>query len=73
VTKDRADFFRVDRNADHEDPADGDLDAVAAAKAGYKHFMLKEIHEQPRAINRHAPRPRRAHVRARDLRQGRAA
>ncbi len=26
-------------------------DAVSAAKAGYKHFMLKEIHEQPRAIS----------------------
>ncbi|MBM4420839.1 MAG: glutamine--fructose-6-phosphate transaminase (isomerizing) [Chloroflexi bacterium] len=26
-------------------------DAIAAAKAGFKHFMLKEIHEQPRAIS----------------------
>src|SRR5438309_1260662 len=26
-------------------------DPVAAAKSGYKHFMLKEISEQPRAIN----------------------
>jgi glucosamine--fructose-6-phosphate aminotransferase (isomerizing) len=26
-------------------------DPVAASKSGYKHFMLKEIHEQPRAIN----------------------
>ncbi len=25
-------------------------DALSAAKGGYKHFMLKEIHEQPRAI-----------------------
>ncbi len=25
-------------------------DAVSAAKAGYKHFMLKEIHEQPQAL-----------------------
>jgi glucosamine--fructose-6-phosphate aminotransferase (isomerizing) len=25
-------------------------DAVAAQKAGYRHFMLKEIHEQPRVI-----------------------
>lgn len=25
-------------------------DAVAARKGGYRHFMLKEIHEQPRAI-----------------------
>ena len=26
-------------------------DTVTAAKAGYKHFMLKEIHEQPRVIS----------------------
>ncbi|MBI2954607.1 MAG: glutamine--fructose-6-phosphate transaminase (isomerizing) [Chloroflexi bacterium] len=26
------------------------LDHVAAAKGGYKHFMLKEIHEQPRSL-----------------------
>src|SRR5947209_10794583 len=26
-------------------------DPVGAAKAGYKHFLLKEIHEQPRAIS----------------------
>ena len=28
-----------------------DLDPVGAAKSGYKHFMLKEIFEQPRAIS----------------------
>ena len=27
------------------------LDPIAAAKSGYKHFMLKEIFEQPRAIS----------------------
>ncbi len=26
-------------------------DSLSAAKSGYKHFMLKEIHEQPRAIS----------------------
>lgn len=26
-------------------------DAVAAERGGYEHFMLKEIHEQPKAIN----------------------
>ena len=25
-------------------------DAEAAEKAGYEHFMLKEIHEQPKAV-----------------------
>jgi len=28
-----------------------DLDPIGAAKSGYKHFMLKEIFEQPRAIS----------------------
>ncbi len=27
-----------------------DLDGTAAEKDGYRHFMLKEIHEQPRAV-----------------------
>ena len=27
------------------------LDPIAAAKSGYKHYMLKEINEQPRAIS----------------------
>ena len=25
-------------------------DAEAAEKAGYEHFMMKEIHEQPKAV-----------------------
>ena len=25
-------------------------DAKAAEKGGYKHFMMKEIHEQPKAV-----------------------
>ncbi|MFR4578870.1 MAG: hypothetical protein ACLT76_03750 [Clostridium fessum] len=25
-------------------------DAEAAEKGGYEHFMIKEIHEQPRAV-----------------------
>jgi glucosamine--fructose-6-phosphate aminotransferase (isomerizing) len=36
----------VERNTTHID-----WNPVMAEKAGYKHFMLKEIHEQPRAIN----------------------
>jgi len=51
VTKDRADFFRIDGTPIEKAPQTVTWDAVAAAKAGYKHFMLKEIHEQPRAIN----------------------
>jgi len=51
VTKDGADFFRVDGTPITKTPQTVTWDAVAAAKSGYKHFMLKEIHEQPRAIN----------------------
>jgi glucosamine--fructose-6-phosphate aminotransferase (isomerizing) len=51
VTKDGADFFRIDGTPVTKVPQTVTWDAVAAAKAGYKHFMLKEIHEQPRAIN----------------------
>ena len=51
VTKDGADFFRIDGTPITKTPQTVTWDAVAAAKSGYKHFMLKEIHEQPRAIN----------------------
>src|SRR3989440_1057563 len=51
VTKDGARFFRIDGTPIEKTPQMVTWDAVAAAKSGYKHFMLKEIHEQPRAIN----------------------
>jgi glucosamine--fructose-6-phosphate aminotransferase (isomerizing) len=51
VTKDGVAFFRMDGTAIQKARQTVTWDSVAAAKAGYKHFMLKEIHEQPRAIN----------------------
>src|SRR5213593_4557450 len=51
VTKDGASFFRTDGTPLQKVPQTVTWDSVAAAKSGYKHFMLKEIHEQPRAIN----------------------
>ena len=51
VTKESARFFRIDGTAIEKAPQTVTWDAVAAAKAGYKHFMLKEINEQPGAIN----------------------
>jgi glucosamine--fructose-6-phosphate aminotransferase (isomerizing) len=51
VTKDDARFFRIDGTPIEKTRQTVTWDAVAAAKSGYKHFMLKEIHEQPRAIN----------------------
>jgi glutamine---fructose-6-phosphate transaminase (isomerizing) len=37
-------------NAANRQARDSDLSADAAEKGQYRHFMLKEIHEQPRAI-----------------------
>jgi glucosamine--fructose-6-phosphate aminotransferase (isomerizing) len=51
VTKDNARFFRIDGTPIEKATQTVAWDTVAAAKAGYKHFMLKEIHEQPGAIN----------------------
>jgi glucosamine--fructose-6-phosphate aminotransferase (isomerizing) len=51
VTRDAARFFRIDGTPIQKTPQTVTWDAVAAAKSGYKHFMLKEIEEQPRAIN----------------------
>jgi glucosamine--fructose-6-phosphate aminotransferase (isomerizing) len=51
VTKENARFFRIDGTPIEKTPQTVTWDAVAAAKSGYKHFMQKEIHEQPRAIN----------------------
>src|SRR5216110_2445153 len=45
VTKDAASFFRIDGTPIQKSPQTVTWDAVAAAKSGYKHFMLKEIHE----------------------------
>ncbi|HVR42629.1 MAG TPA: glutamine--fructose-6-phosphate transaminase (isomerizing) [Thermoanaerobaculia bacterium] len=42
-------FDAKDRPVERE-PKRITWDAVAAEKEGYKHYMLKEIHEQPRAV-----------------------
>ncbi len=48
----RGDIRIIDREGNSaERPArDSELSADAAEKGQYKHFMLKEIHEQPRAV-----------------------
>lgn len=45
-----ADFMNFDGSKIKKDVIYMDLDPVAAEKSGYKHFMLKEIFEQPRAV-----------------------
>ena len=42
---------REDRAAFTPTPKQVDLDPVAIARGSYRHFMLKEIHEQPRALS----------------------
>jgi len=51
VTSDSVRFFRIDGSPLEKQPQTVSWDPIAAAKSGYKHFMAKEIHEQPRAIS----------------------
>lgn len=43
-------FFSVDEEEITKTPVTIDWDANAAEKGGYEHFMLKEMHEQPKAV-----------------------
>ncbi len=51
VTANSVNFRRLDGSALEKAPQTITWDPIAAAKSGFKHFMLKEIHEQPRAIS----------------------
>ena len=50
VTQTGAHFSGLDGEPVEKATADVPYDAVSAAKGEYKHFMLKEIHEQPEAV-----------------------
>jgi glucosamine--fructose-6-phosphate aminotransferase (isomerizing) len=43
-------FFNVDGEPITKEPVTIEWDVSAAEKAGYEHFMLKEIYEQPKAV-----------------------
>ena len=43
-------FYNLDGDEIEKKPTTIKWDAEAAEKAGYEHFMLKEIHEQPKAV-----------------------
>ena len=43
-------FYNLDGDEIEKKPTQIKWDAEAAEKAGYDHFMLKEIHEQPKAV-----------------------
>jgi len=50
ITRDGARYMRVDGTAIEKTPVTVAWDPVSAAKGGYKHFMQKEIYEQPRSL-----------------------
>jgi glutamine---fructose-6-phosphate transaminase (isomerizing) len=50
VTADKATITRFDGTPVERAPKIVQWDAVTAQKGGFKHFLLKEIHEQPQAI-----------------------
>ena len=50
VRKGEITFFNLDGDEVEKQPKVIEWDAEAAEKAGYEHFMIKEIHEQPKAV-----------------------
>ena len=50
VSKEEITFYNLDGEEIQKKMITVDWDAEAAEKAGYEHFMMKEIHEQPRAV-----------------------
>ena len=44
-------FYNLDGDEIEKELTQIDWDAEAAEKAGYEHFMMKEIHEQPKAVS----------------------
>ncbi len=45
-----ATFYNLDGDEIEKEPVEITWDAEAAEKGGFEHFMMKEIHEQPKAI-----------------------
>lgn len=43
-------FYNIDREEIEKPITEIDWDAEAAEKGGYEHFMIKEIHEQPKVV-----------------------
>lgn len=50
VSKEGITFYNLDGEEIQKEMKTVDWDAEAAEKAGFEHFMMKEIHEQPRAV-----------------------
>ena len=43
-------FYNLDGDLIEKTPTEIDWDAESAEKGGFEHFMMKEIHEQPKAV-----------------------
>ena len=50
ISKDEIIFYNLDGEEIQKEMKTIEWDAEAAEKAGYEHFMMKDIHEQPRAV-----------------------
>ncbi len=50
ITKGKAEFFNIDREPVEKELVEIRMEAEAAEKGGFEHFMMKEIHEQPKAV-----------------------
>ena len=50
LTPGEAHFYNLDGDEVQKEVVEIKWDAEAAEKAGYEHFMIKEIHEQPKAV-----------------------
>ena len=50
LTPEGATFYNLDGDEIQKDLVEIDWSAEAAEKAGFEHFMMKEIHEQPKAV-----------------------
>jgi glucosamine--fructose-6-phosphate aminotransferase (isomerizing) len=48
LSKGNVEFYNLDRNKIEKELVQITWDAEAAEKGGYEHFMMKEIHEQPK-------------------------
>ena len=50
LSQDEIHFYNIDREEIQKEQVEIKWDAESAEKGGYEHFILKEIHEQPRAV-----------------------
>ena len=50
LLKGKVEFYNIDREPVEVEQQTVSWDAESAEKGGYEHFMIKEIHEQPKAV-----------------------